>query len=71
MLDNAGRFVEKYSTIEEVSQTEFYFDELHLMNQATLHVRDTGTSIFVDIRLLAGDRNGLLHIHNNQRFIAE
>jgi hypothetical protein len=41
------------------------------MNQATLHVRDTGTSIFVDIRLLAGDRNGLLHIHNNQRFIAE
>lgn len=71
MLDNAGRFVEKYSTIEEVFQSEFYFDELHLMNQATLHVRDTGTSIFVDIRLLAGDRNGLLHIHKNQRYIAE
>lgn len=70
-LDNAGRSIEKYSTIEEDSQTDFYFEELQLMNQASLHIRDTGTAVFTDVRQLIGDRSGLLHIHANQRYVAE
>ncbi|VDI26438.1 Hypothetical predicted protein [Mytilus galloprovincialis] len=71
MLDNLDRSIEKYSTIDEQTQTEFYFDEVHIMRKASLQVRDKGIDIFMDIRQLYGDRSGLLHLHNNQRFIVE
>lgn len=71
MLDNFDRPLEKYSTIDEATQTEFYFDEVHIMRKASLQVRDKGIDMFMDIRKLYGDRSGLLHLHNKHQFIVE
>lgn len=71
LLDNKNRPIDKYSTIDEVGMTEYNFDEVHLLNKASLHVRDTGTSTRMDIRKLVGDRSGLLHVHRNQFLVAE
>lgn len=71
LLDNFDRSIEKYSTIDEKVQTQFYFDEVHIMRKAALQVRDKGIDIFMDVRQLFGDRSGLLHVHNNHRFIIE
>ena len=71
LLDNNNNPLDKYATIDEVGMTEFEFDEVHLLNQAALQVRDTGTGIRIDIRQLVGDRSGLLHIHGNQHLTAE
>ena len=71
LLDNKNRPIDKYSTIDEPGVAEYYFDEVHIMNQASLQVRDTNASIKMDIRQLVGDRSGLLHIHQNQHLTAE
>lgn len=71
LLDNFNRPVDKYSTIDEGPQRDFSFDEVHLMNQASLHVRDINEPISIDIRKLVGDRSGLLHIHKKQKLVAE
>lgn len=69
-LDNLNRPVDKYAVIDEIGISEYNFNELHIMRQASLRFAQTGSTINVDIRQIIGDRSGLIHLHNHQHLVA-
>ena len=48
LLNNKNRPHDKYATIDE-SFTDHYFDEVHLLEQASLHMAEDGRSTKLDI----------------------
>lgn len=70
LLDNQNRPHDKYATIDE-SFTDHYFDEVHLMNQASLHMADDGRNTVLEIYKVYGDGTGLIHLHASQTLQVE
>ena len=71
LLNNLGGPTNRYATVEEGADvTDFAFDEVEVLRQASLHfVTSVPTS--VDARVLRGDRTGLIHLHDQQTMTAE
>ena len=67
LLDNNGLPHDKYATIKEADMTEHYFDEVHMVNNAALHMDDDDRAVTLEIDQHYGDDTGLLHLHNNQK----
>lgn len=65
LLDNQNRPHDKYATIDE-SFTDHYFDEVHLFNQASVHLADDSRNTVLEIDNVYGDGTGLIHLHKNQ-----
>ena len=70
LLDNKGRPHNKYATIDE-SFVEHYFDEVHLLNQASVHMADDGRRTVLEIYKAVGDGTGLIHLHSSQKLLME
>ncbi|KAH3880023.1 hypothetical protein DPMN_003935 [Dreissena polymorpha] len=70
LLDNKNRPHDKYATIDEPFD-KHYFDEVHLLNQASLHLANDNRNTVLDIYTMIGDGTGLLHMHANQKLFAE
>lgn len=70
LLDNQGRPYDKYATIDE-SFTYHYFDEVHLVNQASVHLADDERNTILEINNVYGDGTGLIHLHQKQTLKAE
>ena len=71
LLDNNNLPHDKYATIKEANMAEHYFDEVHMVNNAALHMDDNGDPVTLEIDQLFGDNTGLLHLHDNQKLKAE
>ena len=71
LLDNNGLPHNKYATINEPDMSEHYFDEVHMVKNAALHMADTGDAVTMEIDQLYGDNTGLLHLHSNHKLKAE
>ena len=69
LLDNRNGAYEKYAEVNE-SKAYLYFDEVHVMNQASIHITDNQNVTF-DISRLYSDGTGLFHIHKDQILKAE
>lgn len=65
LLDNQDRPHDKYATIDETF-TDHFFDEVHLMNQASVHMADDGRNTLLEIYKVYGDGTGLIHLHASQ-----
>lgn len=70
LLDNQGRPHDKYATIDETF-TNHYFDEVHLMSQASVHMADDGRNTLLEIYKVYGDGTGLIHLHGSQTLKVE
>jgi hypothetical protein len=70
LLDNKNRSHDKYATIDK-SFNNHYFDKVHLLNQASLHMANDNRHTVLDIYRVVGDGTGLLHMHANQKLFAE
>ena len=71
LLDNNNRPSDKYATLDEQGYTQYHFDEVHLTRKASMHIKPTGTPIVLKVVKMFGDKTGLLHAHENQRFFIE
>ena len=71
LLDNNNLPHDKYATIKEPSMNEHYFDEVHMVNNAALHMDDNSDPVTMEIDQLYGDKTGLLHLHDKQKLKAE
>ena len=71
LLNNLGGPINRYAAVEEGDGiTSFAFDEVEILRHASLHfVTSVLTSI--DVRVLRGDRTGLIHLHDQQTMTAE
>ncbi|KAL4230250.1 hypothetical protein ACF0H5_010636 [Mactra antiquata] len=65
LLHNQNRPHDKYATIDE-SFTDHYFDEVHLVNQASLHLADDNRNTVLKIDKTYGEGTGLIHLHKKQ-----
>ena len=70
LLDNQGRPHDKYATIDEPF-TDHYFDEVHLMSQASVHMAEDGRNTVLEIYKVYGDGTGLIHLHASQTLKVE
>jgi hypothetical protein len=70
LLDNHGRPWDKYATIDE-SFTYHYFDEMHLVNKATVHMAEDNRKSLLEVDKVFGDGTGLIQAHKNQVLKAE
>lgn len=70
LLDNQDLPYDKYFTIDE-DITYHYFDELHLDNQAYLHLADDERKTMLEVNRMYGDATGLIHLHKRQVLKAE
>lgn len=70
LLDNQGRPHDKYATIDE-SFTDHFFDEMHLVNNASVHLINDGRNTKLEIDSVYGDGSGLIHLHENQELKVE
>ena len=70
LLDNHGRPWDKYATIDE-SFTYHYFDEMHLVNKATVHIVADNRKSVLEVDKVFGDGTGLIQMHKNQVLKAE
>ena len=71
--DNNNNPSDKYAVITEIRKDSYNFDEVHLTNKASLEVQADSLmkNVTFDVRQFYGDGTGLLHIHKNQKTIAE
>ena len=70
LLNNKGRPHNKYATIDE-SFNNHYFDEVHLLEQASVHMAADGRNTRLEIYKAYGDGTGLIHLHGNQKLLME
>ena len=71
LLDNNGLPHDKYATIKEPGMNYHYFDEVHMVKNAALHMDDNGKAVTMEVDQLFGDDTGLLHLHDKQKLKAE
>ena len=71
LIDNYGLPHDKMTTIDEKGMNEHYFDEVHLMRNAALHMVENDAAITLEIDQMYGDNTGKLHLHKNQKLKAE
>ena len=57
----------KYATIKEPDMNYHYFDEVHMVKNAALHIFEDNRTITIEIDQHFGDTTGLMHIHRNQK----
>lgn len=71
LVNNQGGPVNRFAVVEEGSNvTAFQFDQMEILRQASLHFISS-SSVSIDVRVLSGDRTGLIHIHDKQKLISE
>ena len=71
LLDNHDLPHDKYATIDEKDMTKHYFDEVHLMRNAALHMVENDVVVILEIDKVYGDNTGLIHLHKKQKLKAE
>ncbi|KAL5010959.1 hypothetical protein ScPMuIL_013264 [Solemya velum] len=69
LLDNLNRPIDKYILIDEDGQKEFIFEEVHLMRQASVHLK--GDDLKINVSKFFGDGTGLVHLHDSHVLTAE
>ena len=71
-LDNNKHNWDHYYTLDEGNQTYYYFDEIHLNNNASLQMKSgDGVSRTLDVIKLFGDRSGRLYMRSHQEWHLE
>ena len=64
-IDNRDRSWVHYFTLREAGKSDFYLDEIHIDNNASLQLIDDGLQQKLTVSKLFGDRTGLVHIHGS------
>ena len=67
LLDNNNLPHDKYATIKEAEMDYHYFDEVHMVKNAALHIFEDNSTVTIEIDQHFGDTTGLMHIHRNQK----
>ena len=67
LLDNNNLPHDKYATIKEPEMDYHYFDEVHMVKKASLHMFDNNNAVTMEIDQHFGDNTGLIHVHKNQK----
>ena len=70
LVDNNNRPFSHYITLNETKDT-YEFDEIYLMQKASLHMVKNGKNLNLTIHKILGDGTGLIHMHANQLLSAE
>jgi hypothetical protein len=70
LLDNQGRPHGKYATIDETF-ADHYFNEIHLMNNASLQLVDDDRDSSLECEKFYSDGSGLYHLHKYQTLKVE
>ena len=65
-IDNQDRSWVHYFTLREDDTSDYYFNEIHMTNKASLHLLENNHHQKLVTPKLFGDLAGLVHIHKNQ-----
>ena len=71
LLDNNGNSPEKLAVIKEDEDMKHYFDEVHLLQNASLQFVTDQQDLDIEVESFFGDRSGLVKLNDSQTLYAE